>query len=665
MLFTPLRHWTYRSYDHPQALRYFSVWSGRSLYEGSKSTELHPSTFQSVLSNSRYARDTRNFEGEEGYEASHSDPGSQADVPRPHSAADFEEEDDITGGYHGQSRLPHRLHRSDSRQDGEFSSADVANEASYKTSNEHAHSGFSTQRWRILRSPPQTRSLEEALEFLKKAFDSEDEEGLLHKVWEIARDNQIAGIPSTAFIEILRKLDPCDDFLPFRSGYAERVPKHYHMLASQNQQSFKHLKERRQMYQDICNSRVRHGRDLNVREYSQLLKCARSTWDGRFASQVMMDMISKEVQPDLACYNYYFEAKCWSDAWYPSERQILRVFPHALRGRHRFKRHISDFVTIHPYRIGPKGLKSEITHVFTHMIEGGIMADGKAFGSLVTALAREGDIEGVKTVIKKAWEVDVDAIDRGKAENSKVLHTSSSLYPNQDLLFIIAHAFASNNDVPTALRVVDIFSRTFSVTISQCVWAELLEWSFTLSTRRYKKRKEDGAQLGQLAVQTTENLWHVLTSEPYNCKPTLPMYDKMIRGLRRRDRLFPMLKYILEGLELHQNRIELYHKHSRSLPLFNPESHERALIQLQKQKFASFVAVSRWFSLLLSGQRWLSQANRSRIVIWQRQLLPDAVCLFWRYRPRQGVQYTMETGLVHLQENKRSVAMKERIIQGD
>ena len=649
MLYSPLRHWTYRCSERLPILRYFSVWCRRSLNEGANGTHLQPNLLETVLSSDKNTPTLRERQDENTSSTGHGGPFSSTTRLRPPKTTDVKEEGVLAARSRGLSQVPHDLHNEELTQGGNFFSSDAP---LYETK-EDLPSENLTRSWRFV--DPQTltryRTLNDAYESIKKALDSEDQQGLLQTIWEIAQnDKAVASITSTTFVEILRKLDPSDEFLPFRYGYTDRIPKHYRMLASQNQQQLEQLKMRRAMYQEICNSRVRHGRDLSVREYSQLFKCARGTWDGRFASQVMMDMISKKLQPDLACYNYYFEVKCWSDAWYPDERQLLRVFPYALSRRDRFKRYLSEGVTIYPYRIGPEGLKSEVTHVFTHMIEGGIMADGKAFSSLITALGREGDMEGVKAVIKKAWEVDVDAIDKRETEKTTAKRTSSPLFPNQDLLFVIAHTFGSNNDVPTALRVIDYFSRTFTIPIPPSVWAELLEWSFTLSTRRHKRRKEDGAQLGQLAVQTPEDLWHVLTSEPYNCKPTLPMYDVMIRGLRRRDRLFPMLKYTLEGLEMHKSNMERYKRHVHHKSYVNPEIHNQTSVHLRQQRFASFVAVNGWFSLLLNGQRWLSQTNQSRIIFWQRQLLPDVVDIFWRYRQQRGVEYIIRTGRVHLQE---------------
>ena len=514
-----------------------------------------------------------------------------------------------------------------------------------------------------------TQQVQEAQKRISRLLESDDTPGLLKEVWNATQNEAvIASIPSATFVEILRQLDPYDDFLPFRDGYKERIPKHYSMLTPYNVMRYNKLQRRRIMYWDICQRRIQVGRALTIGEYRYLLRCTRGTWDGRTASRIMKDMIASGIRPDLACYNYYFEAKCWSDSWYPEERQRLRVFPYAQKRREQTSElRIRPNVVLNPHNVGQDGLKAEVTRIFTHMVEGGTVADSKAYGHLITALAREGDLQGVKAVLKRTWDVDADAIN--KKQDAKLgprLCRSSPLYPDQNLLFIVAHAFSSNNDVSTALKLVDHFSRKFSIPITQDICTELLEWAFILSTPRYKKRREDGAHLGQLSVQTVENLWKVLLSGPYCCEPSLPMYDFLIRSLRRRDRLLPMLRYMLKAYEIHVKDVQEYCKHpSRAKNLQNGEasvdfdSATHSIGQKSKdlgdKAFMSFVTLHNWFALLLNGRKFLSR--EARVYFWQRQLLPDVIDVFWRFRDRKGVEYPMKTGKVLLRESRERRSM--------
>ncbi|KAL9102103.1 MAG: hypothetical protein Q9163_002707 [Psora crenata] len=516
-----------------------------------------------------------------------------------------------------------------------------------------------------------TQAVKHAYKKISRALESRDSQGLLREVWNLTRDDAvIASIPATTFVEILRQFEPCEDFLPFRYDYKDRIPKHYSMLTHQKERRYKELECRRIMYWDISHRRVQMGRQHGIQEYKYLLRCARGTWDGGGALRIMQDMMDRNIQPDLACYNYYFEARCWSDAWYPDERQRLRVFGHTQKRREQISQlWFRAGVNINPHKLGQDGLKAEVTRMFTHMIESGTVADAKAYGHLVTALGREGDMQGVKAVLKRAWNVDVDTINDAQDIKPQIrIPKDSPLYPDQSLLFIIAHAFGSNNDVSTALTVVDHFSRKFTIPICQEVCEELLEWAYTLSTPRSKKRREEEAQLGQLgrlSVQTVENLWDVLISEPYCCEPTLAMYDVLIRSFRRRDYLFPMLRYMLQAYEIHLRDAQQYQENLskvRNMPNgkssvdldANAQRIQQELNQLREKVFVSFVTIHKWFSLLLTGQRFLTKG--SRVSVWQRQLLPNVVDVFWRFRDTDGVQYNTETGRVLLRDgrNQRS-----------
>lgn len=501
---------------------------------------------------------------------------------------------------------------------------------------------------------------------LLEAVRVDDPQLLLLEFWEATREPaMMRAIPTSTFLEILRLLDPGDEFAPFRREYSESQPKHYYMLQGQTRELYKTMKDRRTLYRDIWKRRLLANQGMDVREYASLLRLARATWDGGGALAIMKDMLERNVQPDLICYNYYFEARCWSDVWQPTERQRLRVVPFTKIIRRKSPTEQRRGMTIKGHKIEKGGLKWETTRLFTKMIGDGIMADTTAFGHLITALAREGDLEGVKSILLKAWDVDVDAMSEAdnEAQQETPVPMDSPLYPNSGLLFVIAHAFGSNNDLPAAIRIVDHFSRKFKLTIPKIVWAQLLEWTFVLSTRRHKLRKEDGTQLGQLPLQSVESLFNVMTSEPYCIKPKLDMYDFLIRSFWRQSELDSMLKYIPKGVEIHRKHVGKYKKHATLLAELEsqtPKDRDVKDLQLEKRlaevakarRYQSFAAIHKWFMLLLSRRHWFPLTRDTQVVFWERQGLPNAVGAFWGYRYRYGVKYTMATGIVQLRDGE-------------
>ena len=491
-----------------------------------------------------------------------------------------------------------------------------------------------------------------------------DPQSLLLEFWEATREPAIMrAIPQSTFLEIIRLLDPGDEFVPFRREYIEPKPKHYLKLQGQIGELYKTIEDHRTLYRDIWKRRLQANQGMDVREYAALFRLARATWNGEGALAIMKDMLEKKVKPDLICYNYYFEARCWSDSWQPFERQRLRVIPFTKTIRQISSIQQRRGMTINGHSIGEEGLRAEVTRLFTKMIDDGIMADTTAFGHLMTALAREGDLKGVKSILLKAWNVDVDALSEieDDTQQEKTIPCDSPLYPDSRLLFVITHAFGSNNDVPAAIRIVDHFSRRFDLAIPTIVWAQLLEWTFVLSARRHKDREGEGRQLGQLPLPSVESLFNVMTSEPYRIEPTLDMYDFLIRSLWRQSELDTMLKYIPKGVQIHRKHendcneqafllSELESRTSMDRNAKDMASRKWLADVTETRRHQSFVTVQKWFRLLRSGRHWHPLTRDTRVIFWERQGLPNAVKIYWRYRDKRSVKYSMATGIVELRK---------------
>ena len=485
---------------------------------------------------------------------------------------------------------------------------------------------------------------------------------LIYMVRESEDLDFMRAIPGVTFVEVLRLLHPGDDFSPLRSEYKSYGPKHYWMLSGWRSRFYEALQERRQFYHDIAMRRVESGSELRLGEYTQLLNLARATWDGPMALDIMKEMIASNVRPNLDCYNHYFEARCWSDAYHPTEMQRLRVIPYNLEMRKSNpKRSVHNDVMVDGHRVEENGIRWEVTRMFTKMVNEGINADTRTYCNLMTAQSREGDLRAVKSVLHRVWNVDTDRLLAGEPDFDKQkLDKESPTYPTQDLLYTIAHVFGSNNDIPAAIRVVDHFSRKYNISISQLVWGELIQWTFVLSKPRMKKRRVDGAAAGQLPLESVESLWNVMRGPPYHSEPTLLMHDYLIRSCWRRQlsRIHLYLDHMRQGIKFHERASNGYDDSKaeifflRESKGIHPETLDSQKIKLAKawsDRWFSFVLVTKWFKLLLSNQRWFAGV-RDREVKWRRKMLPDAVKEFWRYRAHTPIVYGIATGKIELDD---------------
>lgn len=496
---------------------------------------------------------------------------------------------------------------------------------------------------------------------LLEAIRLDDPQTLLVQFWEQSRDPAIlAAIPATTFSEILRLLDRRRGFVAFFREYKQWHPKHYWMLLDLDRQFYQSLQDCRTLYHDIWRRRLSSVGHMGVPEYAGFLRLARNTWNGEAALSIMKEMLRRDVQLDAICYNLYFEARCWSDMWNPYERRLRRVIPYNQIIRQRHPNRNSADMTIKGYRIEEGGLKSEVTRMFMKMIGEGTMADTTAFGHLMTALAREGDLDGVRSILRKIWDVDADATSEAdnECQNESLIPRDSPVYPNQALLFVIAHVFGSNNDVPTAVRLVDQFSRKFKVSIPYIAWSELLEWAFVLSTRRYNINDVRGVELGRLPLDSVNSLWDVMISKPYCIQPGIEMYDLMIRSMWRRLKIKLMLQYVTEGVKIAQKHFQQHRNLVRMKDYLEKKGaygadakdlayYKRRIDVAHRRRFQSFVTVHKWFKLLLSKRRWIIH-RKHYLIVWERQGIPNVVKALWRYRAARGVRYSAATGFVHL-----------------
>lgn len=467
-------------------------------------------------------------------------------------------------------------------------------------------------------------------------------------------------IPSITFIEILRQLQPKNEFAPMRGNYKSQGPKHYAILRNATQRYHTALRDRKQGYTDIVQRRLESGRDLGVSEYTQLLHLARAIWDGPTALDLMKEMLRNDVRPTLDCYNAYFEARIWADTSIPHERQRLRVIPHNQSMRRSDpNRIVARDIQVDGHRIEEEGIKWEITRMFSKMIEDGINPDAEAYLHLMTAQAREGDIRGMSSVLWNVYAVDTKALLEGQVEDEQrqKIVPDSPLYPTEDLLMVLAHAYGSNSNIPAAIRVVDHFSRRFGIPISPRVWGELLEWTFVLSTPRRKLRKTDGTASGLLPPHSVESLWNIMRGEPYFSEPNMLMYDLLIRHYARRDRYHEFIEHMRDAIRLDIRQHDEYEKLREDVKRIrhgdvvvfeeaglSPEAVK--LEELRTQRWLAFGMIVNWFKKLLAGRRWLHKDDR--VPLWERRLLPDAVKEFWPYRSLDHVEYPMATGWVEL-----------------
>lgn len=375
--------------------------------------------------------------------------------------------------------------------------------------------------------------------------------------YRLGLEAEFRELPADTFSELLHSLDP-DVFLGrYQQLHKEISPDHSSYNGLFNSRRLKH--ESRDFFmkslKGLIKFRLVGGHILSLSDYQHFLRCARAVGDPKSAETIWKSMAVAGISPDTICYNHYLGVKVESDTLNGDQRQKVRVTPRNLEVRQWSTKPPRGY---EGYGVGDNGLKYQTTLLFDKMIASGTAANEETMCLMMVALAKEGDVDGVKNILNKVWGIHVEKLlALGEEGIGLDFPYDSPTQPSSLLLQSIAHVFGINNSIPVALRLIDFVSRRYSLDIPLDVWEELLERTFVLGVAKSQKRNKGFAD-GSLPVAAVSNLWATLTAEPYNVQPTMFMYDKLIRNLLQQQRFGQTQERMEEARALHKRAVAKY-----------------------------------------------------------------------------------------------------------
>ena len=344
----------------------------------------------------------------------------------------------------------------------------------------------------------------------------------------------VNGISEATFTKILHVLEPRNNIETLSHAYSE-ISEHL-----QKQMGLipvnKLMMEYSLLLREIITLRRQSGHSLTDAQYLILLKSAQDLGDSRFATKLMRELQQDGITPDVEMYNAYLGSFVWAGWNNSTARHRERVINVNMLAR-RNKRRDMPFAN---YHIGsPGGIKEKAMDVLTAILNSGLDANEETYRLIITAAAREGEIDAVQSILRKAWDIDVQGImelNPGHADmpKAKVLPRDSPQRPTSKLLSTLGHAFSINNDIPKALRLVDYVSREYDLAIEEGTWSVLFEWTFALATPRHGTTAHDDRKTGQLPKTSVLTLLNTMTAAPYFVKPTMAMYNRLIANMHMR-----------------------------------------------------------------------------------------------------------------------------------
>lgn len=389
----------------------------------------------------------------------------------------------------------------------------------------------------------------ESFEQMFAAIRAGDAHGLLEVILSsLQTDRRASGfarfmteLPSSVFSEILRILKPEHfiqryEILREEMGpiLAQKLLNSPHTRKRYKRGYYKFARIFSMQLEMILTARLEKHR-LSLSDCKHLLRCARAAGNPSLATRVWSTMRNESLQPDLDCYNDFLSTIVVNRfAQHDTHKFRVLTVP-KLRAPGISPR----FVLPREQRTLSSGMDMA-SDIFHEMVNSGIAGNAETFTIMVTAMARRRDMDSVKTVLKNVWGIDTEAILSGKGSSQPLLYPRSSpFYPSQKLLHAIARAFGGTGQISATIQLVDYISRHYSVPISREVWMTLLDITHALCSwrnlsikkkvhKRIKPRLIVDARSSSLKRATLPRLWRTMTSPPYNVKPTMAMYNKLV-----------------------------------------------------------------------------------------------------------------------------------------
>lgn len=345
------------------------------------------------------------------------------------------------------------------------------------------------------------------------------------------------------FADAISILDPDYFIIPFRDL-------HYQINNRlETQPSYRYIKsfeERASTFLNILNKltadREEAGQTIPLRVYCHLLKCAAACGRADLAKHVFHQSLpDNHLVPDRACYNYLIESMTWNHAYSGRERYKLRVTADRLELRSHVNRpsnYAGHGVATPSNPENPESIRLQVLKIFNDLVRQGISGDEATFCHLMTAMGREGDMEGVKSVLKSVWNIDIDGLntyDEEELETPTFYEEDSILRPSDRLLFTIAHIFSSNNQIDTASSALDYVSRHYNIEVPIKVWNHLLGWAYSIFSQGRSWQRKRGLNIGRPSAAAVESLFAVLQGEPYNIEfGIIPLHYRIRLRLAKR-----------------------------------------------------------------------------------------------------------------------------------
>ena len=261
------------------------------------------------------------------------------------------------------------------------------------------------------------------------------------------------------------------------------------------------------------------GMPLTQADWGHILDCGRALRRPDQTRRWWEEMMQSGLSPDVWSYNSYLASICGTAPSLQNERPIAYKLGED-----------GEIITLgkttsqspNPIQRYPlRNMSILATSIVHDMIARSISPNAHSYELLITAYARDNNLDAVNQVIEEVWGITPDGEFSAKP-GLAMEGTGSPLLPTQHTLNVIANAYGYNGALAAAISLVHKISEEFKLVIPVSAWLSLLLWTCRRSVV-HKRPK-----LGFLSPLVAPQLFKTMTSEPYFISPGVEAYYLII-----------------------------------------------------------------------------------------------------------------------------------------
>ncbi|KAH6976193.1 hypothetical protein BKA56DRAFT_589188 [Ilyonectria sp. MPI-CAGE-AT-0026] len=289
----------------------------------------------------------------------------------------------------------------------------------------------------------------------------------------------------------------------------------------------------------------------------------------------------------------------------------------------------------------------------------GVLLNEELLCATMISFARSSSLTSIKGVIlQRGFRISLkEDQDTGESvvTKGKMFRDGNPREPTERLLSAIVETFGSISRVRAALDLLVYISQRYHISIPHETWSNLLNWAYVCASKPFQRMRghQGPYSVNDVKAKDVIEIWRIMTSEPFNVKPTFDDYSVYIKALIVQRSFRLAVDVIRNEAVPYYRQLEEEHYNIAVDEILKDESfrsHRR--LQIETHKEYVWYHISSWFAALLQSA---SAGRNQREGRFMQVVVPDLIEEFSDFFHDQ-ISYRSAQGRVRLTrstENRR------------